>query len=123
MKKNKDVRALSPEALAKMSVKRRVAYYRARGRAMSDLPLTNEEKARWAPMLHTTWEAIGADVEALYSEPGNGRLTKGGIVEMVCDANRIEMYGGMTHDEYEFLVAVYSRPATKRWLYKEMNYS
>ena len=93
----------------------------AKRRALEALPLTAEEKARWAPMLHTTWHAIGGDAEQAMQEAGQ-RLTKAVIVEFVCDANRVQEFAGMTDDEYEFLMAVFDRPTVKRWLYKELNY-
>jgi hypothetical protein len=93
----------------------------AKRKALAKLPLTDEEKARWEPMLHTTWHTIGGDVEQAMREQG-ARLTKAIIVESVCDANYVQMYGGMTDEEYEFLCNVYDRPTVKRWLYKVLNY-
>lgn len=94
---------------------------RARRAALEALPLTAEEKERWAPMLHATWQAIGYDVMQVMGETGQ-KLTKAVIAEFVCDANRVQQFGGMTDAEYDFLSAVYDRPAVKRWLYKELNY-
>lgn len=97
----------------------RAAAYRARRAALDMLPFTDEEKSRWTPMLQDTWSAIGSDAEA--SMEGQ-RMTKAVIVEMTIDANRPEMFGGMTHDEYEFLCIISHRPVGKRWLYKILNY-
>src|SRR5678816_3412814 len=80
--------------------------------------LTKEERDRWADMFHATWQAIGEDCSQL-----EGRLTKSVIVELVCDANRVQMYGGMTDEEYDFLCTVYERPTFQRWARKELNYA
>jgi hypothetical protein len=93
----------------------------AKRRKLAEQPFTAEEKARWAPMLHATWQTIGGDAEHAMQEAGQ-RLTKAIIVEFVVDANRVQEFGGMTDDEYAFLCAVYDRPTVKRWLYKELNY-
>jgi hypothetical protein len=75
--------------------------------------LTHEEKARWGPMLHETWQAIAADMEGQ-------RLTRAMLVETVCDANRPMMFGGMTQEEYDFLMVQYTRRAGKVWINKEL---
>lgn len=92
---------------------------KAHREALKKLPLTKEEKARWAPMLHETWNAIAYD--AMEASQGM-KLTKGLITEYVCDANRVQTFGGMTDEEYAFLCVVWSRPSGKRWLYSELNY-
>lgn len=80
---------------------------------------TPEEKTRWATMMHETWQAIAADAEE--SMMGD-RLTRSIIVEFVCDANRIQEFGGMTNEEYNFLGSIYHTPSFQRWARKEMNY-
>lgn len=75
--------------------------------------LTDEEKARWAPMLQATYEAIAADANCDGVDE---------IVEVTCDANHPEMYGGMTREEYNALGAAYYDPDTQAWLRKVLNY-
>ncbi len=94
----------------------------AKRQALTRMPLTAEEKARWEPMLHDTWQAIGNDIEQAFADGQSGKLTRAVIVEVVCDANYLEMYGNMTHDEYEFLGVVYRRPAVQKWLKTVLNY-
>lgn len=99
----------------------RAKAYRAKYAILNALPLTDEEKKRWVPFLHATWSAIAGDVAQCCAESGQ-RMTKDVIVEMTIDANRPEMFSGMTHDEYEFLCVASHRPAVQRWLRKELNY-
>lgn len=84
---------------------------------LEKLPLTPEEKARWAEMMHQTWCAIADDAAAL-----EGRITKAIIVELVCDANHLMSFAGMTREEDQFLSVVYHRPAFQRWARSIMNY-
>jgi len=80
--------------------------------------LTDEEKARFEPMLQRTWGAIAGDVEE-----ANGKSLKvREIVEITCDANHPEMYGGMTREEYARLSDCYHHNDTQRWLRKVLNY-
>lgn len=81
--------------------------------------LTDEEKARFEPMLQATWEAIGPDAEPGLSK---GRARQGELIEIVCDANRPEMYGGMSHADYQTLCAAYRSRDTQRWLRQVLNY-
>ena len=90
----------------------------AKRAALEKAPFTEEEKKRWAKMMHMTWHAIGSDCGQL-----GCRITKSLIVELVCDANRIEEYGGMTRAEYDFLGVIYNQPRFQRWARKEMNYA
>lgn len=75
--------------------------------------LTNEEKTRWAPMLRATYEAIAADANCDGVDE---------IIDMTCDANHPEMYGGMTREEYKELCRVYDDPDTQTWLKETLNY-
>lgn len=84
--------------------------YLQQSRKLGALPLTPEEKTRWAPMLRQTWGVLEPDAGTL------GRLTKANIVEITCDANRPQEYGGMTELEYAYLSAIYDKPAIQRWL-------
>jgi hypothetical protein len=94
----------------------------AKWKLLEKLPVTAEEKTRWAEMMHRTWQAIGGDVQdAMRYCPGQ-KLTRALIVEAVFDANRMEMYGGLTKEEAEFVMVAYSRPSFQRWASKEMNY-
>jgi hypothetical protein len=103
--------------MKKQTFEERIAHWRA----LTKLPLTAEEKARWEPMLHTTWQAIGGDAEQAMHDCG-GRLTKAIIVEYVIDANRVQHFGGMTNEEYDYLCQIADKPAVKRWLYQVLNY-
>lgn len=77
------------------------------------MKLTNEEKARFSPMLRETYEAIAYDVYCNGVEE---------IIEVTCDANHPEIYGGMTHEEYNALCQAYTDPDTQQWLRKILNY-
>jgi len=83
--------------------------------------ITDEEKARWEPMLHATWHAIGNDVEVAF-EGMRQKLTRAIIVETVLDCNYLETYGGMTREENSALGAMSHKPAVKRWLREVLNY-
>lgn len=89
--------------------------------ALAKLPLTIEEKNRWEPMLHDTWQAIGSDVEQAMKEDRQ-KLTRSIIVECVLDANRVQMYGDMTDEEYAFLCVCSHRSSVARWLRATLNY-
>ena len=91
-------------------------------RELATLPFTEEEKKRWSPMFHQTWQAIGGDVEQSFQE-GRLKLTRAAIAEVVCDANYVQMYGGMTDEEYEFVCAIGDKPSFTKWIRKEMNYA
>lgn len=80
--------------------------------------LTQEQKARFAPMLRRTWAAIAPDCEHLLTK--RGRV--GEIVELVCDANMPEMHGGMTHEDYKILSDAYHYRDTQKWLREVLNY-
>ena len=84
---------------------------------LEKLPFTPEEKERWGQMMHQTWGAIAEDAAAL-----EGHITKAIIVELVCDANRLMSFAGMTREEDQFLSVVYHRPAFQRWARSIMNY-
>lgn len=81
--------------------------------------LTDEQKARFAPMLDQTWQAIGPDC---ISTIEGWRGSKTEIIEMVCDANRVQMYGGMSDADYAAFLRAYHNPDTQRWLRKVLNY-
>ncbi len=76
-------------------------------------PLTNEEKARFALMLQETYEAIASDANCEDVDE---------IIDVTCDANHPEIYGGMSHEEYNVLCAAYHLPDTQAWLRKVLNY-
>jgi hypothetical protein len=78
-------------------------------------PLTAEEKERFEPMLMQTWHAIAGDCEPHIPRYGN-RARVSHIVELVCDANRPEMYGKMSRDDYDVLSMAYSRKDAQAWL-------
>jgi hypothetical protein len=81
--------------------------------------LTDEQKARFAPMLTATWQAIGPDCESTI-EGWTDDVDE--IVEMVCDANRVQAYGGMSDEDYAALCAAYNDRDTRRWLRSVLNY-
>lgn len=57
-------------------------------------------KDRIISVLHRTWDAIGYDVLELTG----GEASRAEVIEMVCDANRIDMYG----NDNEAVKAFYS---------------
>lgn len=82
------------------------------------IKLTDEQKARFAPMLQQTWGAIAPDCNFI----SNGRGRVGEIIEMVCDANLPEMYGGMSKQDYKILGEAYHHRDTQKWLRQILNY-
>lgn len=82
--------------------------------------LTTEEQLRWSKAMVSTWHTIAPDVidgmrfEARMSGKCE-RLTPSMLVEMVCDANRLEQFGGLTAEEGKVLGAMYGRPSFQRW--------
>ena len=96
--------------------------YQAKRKALEALSLTKEEKDRWSQMMHETWSAIAPDLNDPEMLPPRGYYKPSEIVEIVCDANRMMMFGGMTKEEDAFLSAVYFRPSFQSWARKEMNY-
>lgn len=81
--------------------------------------LTEDQKKKFAPMLHATWQAIASDAEAAIS---SGRSRTGEIVEMTCDADMPVTYGGMSREDYEALISAYRHPDTQKWLRATLNY-
>lgn len=77
--------------------------------------LTDEQKARFKPMLKQTWEAIADDLMGQ-------RFKRAEIVELTCDANRPQMFGGMSGEEYDTLCRAYDHPDTQKWLRSILNY-
>jgi hypothetical protein len=75
--------------------------------------LTDEEKARMAPQLQRTWHAIGPDANVTKVRD---------IIEITCDANRPEEFGGMSREDYTRLCHAYEHRDTKKWLRKVLNY-
>jgi hypothetical protein len=96
--------------------------YKNKRAALEKLRLTPEEKARWLPMFHETWHAIADDIQQGLAEV-RVKLTRPMIVECVCDADHVRLYGGMTEEEYTFMGVCYDRPSFQRWLRKELNYA
>lgn len=81
--------------------------------------LTNEQKERFAPLLHATWQGIAPDCEAMLSK---GRSRVGEIVEITCDADHPVTNGGMTPEDYKALLEAYRHRDTKKWLRQILNY-
>lgn len=75
--------------------------------------LTPEQKKSFGPMLQRTYEAIADDANCQDVEE---------IVEVTCDANHPETYGGMTREEYQILSREYHDPDTQAWLRQILNY-
>ena len=92
-----------------------------RGALDGKLKLTEEEKARWAPMLHQTWQSIAPDAEEVVSK-GRGRV--GEIIEMCLDANRMQSFSEITPEEEGVLCGLWVKKdkATMAWLRSELNY-
>lgn len=87
---------------------------RARRAALEKLSLTDEEKTRWVQMMTQTWGQIASDAEEVLG--GVRRSQRPAlVVELVCNANRMMMFAGMTREEDEFLSTQYSRPSFQRW--------
>lgn len=80
--------------------------------------LTDEQKKKFGPMLQQTYCAIASDAEELL--PKRGRISV--IVELTCDANRPEMFGGMSKEDYKILWESYSHRDTQKWLREILNY-
>jgi len=85
------------------------------------LKLTEEEKARWEPFLHHTWQAIGPDAEQFVSK-GRGRIA--GIIELCLDANRMTTFSNITPEEEGVLCGLWVKKdrKTMQWLRKTLNY-
>lgn len=77
--------------------------------------LTEEDKARMAPILRRTWDAIAPDGEQFVDSID-------GIVELTCDAGRPCEYG-MSGLDYQLLGQSYDQPDTQEWLRRVLNYS
>ena len=89
------------------------------------IPLSEEEKKRFGPMLQRTWGAIASD--AIECNPDlEGSADKPsdleGIIEITIDANHPEFHGGMSHPEYMRLLECTRIEATQVWLRKVLNY-
>lgn len=99
--------------------KRRQEAFRAA--SSGKLKLTDEERARWTPFLHSTFQAIGPDVWPMLSN-GRGRIAE--IIEMTLDANRMQMFSDITPEEEGVLCGLWIKKdrATMKWLRKELNY-
>ena len=81
--------------------------------------LTDEEKARFGPMLQQVWQQIAPDA----IEANGGKDYKvSDIVEITCDAHRPMEFGGMTRAEYDRFSDCYHHRDTQRWLRKILNY-
>lgn len=93
----------------------------ARAAREGKLKLTEEEKTRWEPFLHQTFQAIGPDVMPMLS---NGRGRKAEIIEVTLDANRMQMFSDITPEEEGVLCGLWIKPdrATLKWLRKVLNY-
>jgi len=81
--------------------------------------LTIEEKAAFAPMLQTTYEAIAPD--AIAADPDlDGDVEA--IIEVTTDADRPVAYGGMSPEQYNRLCECSTDPDTQAWLREVLNY-
>lgn len=86
------------------------------------LKLTEEEKERWTPMLHQTWNAIGYDAEELL--PKGDRARRACIIEFCLDANRMQTFSDITPEEEGVLCGLWVKndPKTMKWLRATLNY-
>lgn len=87
------------------------------------LKITEEEKARWAPMLHQCASYILDDVGEEFL-PKRGRKRIDCIIEVTLDANRMTSMTTMTPEEEGVLCGLWvsNDRATLSWLRKELNY-
>jgi hypothetical protein len=99
--------------------KGRVKAFRAA--SLGKMKLTDEEKARWTPMLHQTWQAIAPDAAHMVSE-GRGRIAE--IIELCLDANRMQSFSDITPEEEGVLCGLWigRDPRTMEWLRNTLNY-
>lgn len=88
--------------------------YREHRAALNKCKLTDEEKARWEPLLIDEWQGIAPDAMQACREGGSKRITKGEIVEYVMTS--ISSCRTITPEEYEFLSSLSCRPVGTRWL-------
>ena len=82
--------------------------------------LTDEERARLASAMVDTWQAIAPDIHDCFAfdarESGKRKhVSASALVELVCDANRMETFGGITKEEAAVLSKVYSTPSFQKW--------
>lgn len=84
--------------------------------------LTDDQKARFAPILRATWEYIGGDAETLFEEQDLSlKERQESVIELVCDADR-PCGCGMSREDYAILAKAYHHPDTQQWLKKELKY-
>ena len=81
---------------------------------MKNRKLTDEEKARMAPLLRQTWEAIAPDC-------GEGLKVRE-IVEITCDADHPVINGRMSREDYNIMSEAYNHRDTQTWLRATLNY-
>ena len=64
--------------------------------------MTPEMKKRITIMASKTWNAIGGDIlRSLEEAGGDAVMTRGEVVEVVCDSEYLKMYG-QDKEAYEF---------------------
>ena len=73
--------------------------------------------------LENTWQAIGSDVMEM---AGTSSITKSEVIEMVLDANRVEMYGDLEPEILDIWVNLgieeCRKIADKAFIYKHYGY-
>lgn len=72
-------------------------------------------KDRFIRAMRDTWQAIASDAEELLPKRGKERTEC--IVELIIDANRVQMYGGLNDEEYKVLCNQYR--AGMPWIMEE----
>lgn len=85
--------------------------------ALEKCRLTQEEKARWAPMLIDCWQGIAPDAMQAMRESGAKRILLGDLLDYVtCSIEPTNHGDSMTRDEYDFFVSVKRRSSGQKWL-------
>jgi hypothetical protein len=81
---------------------------------LTDHGLTKEEEKRVLSASHATWNAIGADIEGICESNEE-------VVEMIFDADRLAMFGGL---DKALLERVYAIPIPVRyaWLGQQVRF-
>jgi len=89
------------------------------------MKLDKDTLAKISPAINRTWDQLAGDTMAMYSEPGCGRPTNKGLLELTLDANYISMYGGTGGEEVDKIVTElikeHSHKKVINWLSRNIN--
>lgn len=83
------------------------------------MQLTQEQKAKFGPMLQYTWEAIASDAQGMIDGEGDRAIQ---IAAACLDANLVQIYGEMNNEDYKILCAASREPDTIAWFKQILNY-